>query len=260
MTGFVPASALWAAAALRTAESKGGGSASGNGTAVTTPRVPAREAAEHELAKAQYHQNDPSPLQRLVGWLGGWLRSLLDSAAQATPGGWTGLIAIAIVIVFLVVALRLRLGMLRAVPATTESVLFDNRPRNAAEHRAAAEELASAGRWSEALQERMRCVVRSLEERTLLEPRPGRTADEAATEAGRSLPEHADALRKAARDFDEVTYAARPANAQAYARMRDLDTALQRAKPHLTELDNTPGARRPSRRPVLNAPSDGGSR
>ena len=57
----------------------------------------------------------------------------------------------------------------------------------------------------------MRAIVRSLEERALLDPRPGRTADEAAAEAGRALPAHADRLRAAARDFDDVTYGGRTA-------------------------------------------------
>lgn len=80
----------------------------------------------------------------------------------------------------------------------------------------------------------MRAVVRSLEERTLLDPRPGRTADEAAAEAAASLPDHAEALRAAARAFDDVTYGGRPADADMYARLRTLDLTLTRTKPLLT--------------------------
>lgn len=76
--------------------------------------------------------------------------------------------------------------------ATSANTLFDDGIRSAADHRTAAEAHAAAGRWTEAVQERMRAVVRSLEERTLLDPRPGRTADEAAAEASVSLPDHAD--------------------------------------------------------------------
>ncbi|MFE2289338.1 DUF4129 domain-containing protein [Streptomyces sp. NPDC059443] len=119
-------------------------------------------------------------------------------------------------------------------PPTTAGALFDDGVRSAADHRTAAEALAAEGRWNEAVQERMRAVVRSLEERTLLDPRPGRTADEAAAEAAVSLPDHAAGLRAAARTFDEVTYGARPANATMYATLRDLDLALTRTKPLLT--------------------------
>lgn len=79
----------------------------------------------------------------------------------------------------------------------------------------------------------MRAVVRSLEERALLDVRPGRTADEAAAEAGRSLPSHTDRLHAAARDFDDVTYGGRTATQQAYQRIAELDRALESTKPQL---------------------------
>ena len=44
----------------------------------------------------------------------------------------------------------------------------------------------------------------------MLPPRIGRTADEFAAEAGRALPVHAEALRDAARQFDEIRYGQRP--------------------------------------------------
>lgn len=75
----------------------------------------------------------------------------------------------------------------------------------------------------------MRAVVRSLEERALIDPRPGSTADE----AGRPLPGHASRLRAAAEDFDAVTYGGRTADGQMYATLRDLDLNLEKAKPLL---------------------------
>lgn len=119
--------------------------------------------------------------------------------------------------------------------ARSAAALFDEGPRSAADHRMAAEAHAAAGRWNEAVQERMRAVVRSLEERTLLDPRPGRTADEAAAEAARSLPAHADGLRAAARTFDDVTYGGRTAGPDTYARLRTLDLTLDHTKPILTD-------------------------
>ncbi len=112
-------------------------------------------------------------------------------------------------------------------------VLFDDRPRSAAEHRAAAEAHAAQGHWNQAVQERMRAVVRALEERALLDPRPGRTADEAAAEAGRALPTHTDRLHAAARDFDDVTYGGRSATQDTYRRITALDGDLERTRPAL---------------------------
>lgn len=200
---------------------------------VDTPRIPAREAAERELSKPMYHENDPSLLQRALNRFWDWVGGIFDAASGAAPGGPLGLLVVALLVVGLIAALWWRLGTPRRAPGTVDS-LFDDSPRSASEHRTAAEAHAAAGRWNQAVQERMRAIVRSLEERTLLDPRPGRTADEAAAEAGRSLPDHADGLRASAREFDDVTYGGRTTGRQAYLRLRDLDLDLERAKPQLS--------------------------
>ncbi|ANZ18350.1 DUF4129 domain-containing protein [Streptomyces noursei] len=199
---------------------------------VRISRVPAREAAERELSDPRYHQHDPNLLQRALNWLSERLGELFSTAAGATPGGWVGLIAIAVFVLLLVIALRLRLGAVRRTPATT-GALFSDTPRTAAEHRATADRHAADGRWNEAIQDRMRAIVLALEERALLTPGPGRTADEAATEAGLVLPAHAGQLHTAARTFDDVAYGGRPGTERAYTLLAELDSELQRAKPHL---------------------------
>ncbi|MEU0667218.1 DUF4129 domain-containing protein [Streptomyces lavendulocolor] len=206
---------------------------------VDVPRVPAREAAERELSDPKYHENDPNLIERALDALWDRIGRLLDSASNAAPGGVLGLVVIALVVLALVGALWWRLGTPRRQVITSDS-LFGDRARSAAEHRTTAEDHARAGRWNEAVQERMRAIVRSLEERTLLEPRPGRTADEAAAEAARPLPAHADELRAAARTFDDVTYGGRTADQRAYQRLKNVDTALERARPDLS--DATRGA------------------
>ncbi len=200
---------------------------------VTTPRDPAREAAERELSERLYHQDDPSLFSRAVDRLWEWIGGLLDRASGATPGGAVGLLVIVLVAALALAALWWRLGSPRRT-AGTAGVLFGGGLRSAADHRRAADAHAAAGRWTEAVQERMRAVVRSLEERTLLDPRPGRTADEAAAEAAVSLPDHAADLRAAARAFDDVTYGGRTGRPETYERLRALDSTLDRAKPVLT--------------------------
>ncbi|MER6297405.1 DUF4129 domain-containing protein [Streptomyces althioticus] len=199
---------------------------------VTLPRDPAREAAERELSKQMYHENDPSWLQRALEAFWDWVDDLLGAASTATPGGALGLVVIVVAALAVVAALWWRLGTPRRRPVTAPA-LFDDRPRSAAEHRAAAEAHAAQGHWNQAVQERMRAVVRALEERALLDPRPGRTADEAAAEAGRALPAHSDRLRTAARDFDDVTYGGRTASEDTYCGLAALDGDLERAKPAL---------------------------
>ncbi|RII19880.1 hypothetical protein DSC45_07705 [Streptomyces sp. YIM 130001] len=208
--------------------------AAGDEPPVTVGRTPAREAAERELSRPRYHENDPSLFQRALNRFWDWVGDLFDAASGATPGGGLGLVVILLVAVALLALLWWRLGRPERT-GTPSSALFDERPRTAAEHRAAAEAHATDGRWSQAVQERMRALVRSLEERALLDPRPGRTADEAATEAGRSLPAHAARLVAAARDFDDITYGGRTADETAYRRMTELDGDVERTKPELVE-------------------------
>lgn len=204
---------------------------------VDVPRGPAREAAERELSRPMYHENDPNLLQRALDrfwdWVGGLLDAASGAASGAAPGGVLGLVVIALTAAALVAALWWRLGTPHRTPPAA-GALFPAGPRSAAEHRAAADTHAEARRWNEALQERMRAVVRSLEERTLLDPRPGRTADEAAVEAGLPLPGHADRLRSAARDFDDVTYGGRTATEQTYLRLWQLDLDLEHTAPRLS--------------------------
>ncbi|MFJ4575861.1 DUF4129 domain-containing protein [Streptomyces sp. NPDC088846] len=201
---------------------------------VDTPRVPAREAAKHELSKPMYHENDPNLLQRGLDRLWDWIGDLLNTASGAAPGGPLGLVVLVLVVIGLVAALWWRLGTPHRTARSADTLFFDDSPRSATEHRAAAEAHAAAHRWNEAVQERMRAIVRSLEERALLAPRPGRTADEAAAEAGRPLPAHATRLHAAAREFDDVTYGGRTADQQAYLAVRALDLDLETAKPLLT--------------------------
>ncbi|WLW54573.1 DUF4129 domain-containing protein [Streptomyces sp. YU58] len=205
---------------------------------LTTPRDPAREAARRELTKRMYHENDPSLLQRALDAFWDWVGKLFDSASAATPGGPLGLVVVILVVIAVLGALWWRLGTPRREP-TSAPTLFDDRPRSAAEHRAAAEAHAAQGHWNQAVQERMRAIVRSLEERALLDTRPGRTADEAAAEAGRTLPSRSDRLRSAARDFDDVTYGGRRASEQSYHRIADLDRDLERTKPQLASSSHS---------------------
>ena len=206
--------------------------ASDDAPPLTTPRDPAREAARRELSKSRYHEDDPGWFQRALDAFWDWVEDLFDSASTATPGGTLGLVVVILVVLAVIGVLWWRLGTPRREP-TSSAALFDDRPRSAAEHRSAAEAHAAQGHWNRAVQERMRAIVRSLEERALLDVRPGRTADEAAADAGRSLPAHTDRLRAAARAFDDVTYGGRTASQQTYQHLAALDRDLENTKPQL---------------------------
>jgi hypothetical protein len=108
-----------------------------------------------------------------------------------------------------------------AVPDLTDAA------RTAAQLRRDADELAAAGRYAEAVRDRLRALVRTLEDQGVLDYRPGRTADEVAREAAPAVGARADQLRACTRDFDEIWYGGRPAGPADYDRVRDLDQALR---------------------------------
>ncbi|HVD27937.1 MAG TPA: DUF4129 domain-containing protein [Mycobacteriales bacterium] len=195
-------------------------------------RDEAAQLAREELAKQVYRDAGPGQVERLVRWLLEQAGRLLDGAAGVSPAGYSGLVVVLLLVAAAVVAVRLKVGPLGR-RAAREEALFVGRTRTAAQHRAAADAHAAVGAWAEAVRERLRAVVRSLEERAVLDERAGRTADEAAADAGRALPSCAVGLRAAAVLFDEIWYGGRPAGPESYAALRDLDAQVQAARPDL---------------------------
>jgi hypothetical protein len=193
-------------------------------------REAAQQAAREELAKQVYRDAGPGLTERFLRWVLDRVGDLLDELAGVSPGGYAGLVVLALLVLVAAVAIRLKVGPLGRREAT-EQALFVGAERTAAEHRAAADAHAAAGRWAEAVRERLRAIVRSLEERAVLEPRPGRTADEAASEAGAALPDCAAGLRSAALLFDDVWYGGRPVGPEGDAALRELDDRVRSARP-----------------------------
>lgn len=192
-------------------------------------RDEAAEAAARELAKAIYHA-DQGLVGRIFSWIVERVADLFEIAATVAPGGYLSLLVLLVLVVAAIVVIRLRIGAVgRAAAGARE--LFEGGPVSAAEHRRAADAFAARGEWAEAVRARLRAVVRGLEERDLLDVRPGRTADEAAREAGAMLPQCATDLAAAAAVFDEVWYGGRDATAEMDAQLRAVDAAVTRARP-----------------------------
>jgi hypothetical protein len=192
-------------------------------------RDAAQQAAREELAKQVYQEAGPGLTERFLRWLVDTATDLLDGAAGVSPGGKLGALVVLLLLVAAAIAVRRQLGPVRRA-AGGDQPLFAGAERSAAEHRRAADAHAAAGEWAEAVRERLRGVVRDLEERGVLEPRPGRTADEAATEAGAVLPACAGALRAGARIFDDVWYGGRPGTPNADDELRALDQAVRSSR------------------------------
>lgn len=197
---------------------------------VDIDRDDAAKRAAAELADPRYAQARPGPVQSVAQWIGEQLDRLFSTLSQAMPGGIFGLILVVVLLIVLVVVVRLRVGKV-ARAAQAGRAVFGERRRGADDYRRSATEAAATGRYADAVREQFRALVRALEERALLEPRSGRTADEAAAEGGFLLPNVADGLRAAARLFDDIHYGGRPADEAGYRFLVELDERCRRERP-----------------------------
>jgi hypothetical protein len=187
-------------------------------------RDAAHDAAQHELGKPIYPK--ASLMERLINWIDELLNKLIV-AGSSMPGGW---FTISILLILLAVAIVVAVRIARRAMRTNRgggSALFGEHELSAAEHRATAEQFAAAGNWSAAIRHRLRAVARQLEESAVLDPVPGRTANELARDAGRTIPNLAAELSRAAEAFNDVTYGERPGTESAYRMIADLDDHLR---------------------------------
>jgi hypothetical protein len=192
-------------------------------------RDEAREAAQRELSKHAYQQARPPWFERLLTWVLNKLDHLLSRASGSVPGGGWGLLVLVLLVAGLVTVVLVKLKPTARRSGLPE-LFAGGEELSAAAHRELAERAAARGDHAEAVRERLRAVVRELEARGVVEPRPGRTADEVAIEAGRVVPALAAALREGARLFDEVWYGGRSADASTYRVLVALDERVCAAR------------------------------
>jgi Domain of unknown function (DUF4129) len=187
-------------------------------------RDAAHEAAQRELGKPIYPK--ASLTERLMNWIDELLYKLAD-ASSSVPGGW---LTLSVLLILLAIAIVVAVRIARRTMRTNrgdEYALFGDHELSAAEHRATAEQYAAASNWSAAIRHRLRAVARQLEESSVLDPVPGRTATELARDAGRAIPNLAAELNRAAEAFNDVTYGERPGTESGYRMIADLDDHLR---------------------------------
>jgi hypothetical protein len=184
-------------------------------------RDAAHQAAQNELDKPIYSKG--SAAQQLDEWLSDKLYRLLEATSKI-PGGW---FTATVLLVLLAVAVAVAIHVVRG----GDSQLFEAAPLTAAQHRATAERYAAEGNWAAAIRHRLRAVARQLEEAGVLNPNPGRTANELARDAGAVLAHLASELSSAATAFNDVTYGERPGTQAAYQMIADLDDHLRSRSP-----------------------------
>jgi Domain of unknown function (DUF4129) len=184
----------------------------------------AHQAAQRELDKPIYPKG--SLTQRVHEWIHDLLFRLIEKGSSL-PGGWFTLsVLFTLLIVAIVIAIRVARRTLRTRRGD-DYQLFDTGQLSADQHRTTAERFAAEGNWTAAIRHRLRAVARGLEETRILDPAPGRTANELARDAGARIPHLSSELSQAATAFNDVTYGERPGTPTAYQMIVDLDDHLR---------------------------------
>jgi hypothetical protein len=189
-----------------------------------------QQLARDELSKAIYHPSTPLPV-RIYDAVQHLLARFYADLSSAAPGGWWGFVALLVVLVIVVGLVFASAGPVARQHRRAPAPLWAGRPLTARERREQARLLAGTGDFSAAILECMRAIAAGLEERAVIMPNPGLTADELAREAGQALPGHADELRRAAGLFDGICYGSRRGTREEYDQLSGLDIAIQHAKP-----------------------------
>jgi uncharacterized protein DUF4129 len=184
-----------------------------------------QQLARTELSKAMYHPSVPWPVR-----IERWIARFLNAAGQAVPGGWWALVALAALVVIAATVVVAWIGPFARSRPRAQDPILSGAQLGARDHRRNAERMAAAGDFTAAIIEALRAIMVELEERSIIPPRVGRTADELAAEASGPLPAQANGFREAARLFDDVRYGQRAGTADGYQRLRDLDAGIRAAR------------------------------
>jgi type II secretory pathway pseudopilin PulG len=206
-------------------------------TPVTVNSDEARQLAIRELSKPQYHGPNLVPSPSPSTAIPSPPPAHTDSSNHALT---IALIVVAVIVLVIALVLFLRwLGRTRKAKKrksdkdkqSTAATTLDEILTGAALHRRNAERAAGAANWAEAIRERFRAVIATLDERGLLPERADRTADEAARDAGVILPAHSTVLTAAAHAFDEVEYGEYVGTPDAYAVISNVDEVVRTEQP-----------------------------
>lgn len=169
-------------------------------------------------------------LDKVSFWarIGHDIAQLFNGSANAIPGGWFGLVVFGVIIAVLVIAI-----LTWARPSSRQRTLarsvLGGKERTAQDFRRSAIRFAEAGDYSQAIVDGVRAIAAELEERGVLPPRPGRTANELAAEAGGELVDLAPDLRAVTRLFDDIRYGDRPGTQAGYELACLVDRRVQAA-------------------------------
>lgn len=214
--------------------------AAGTGAATVTPlllvtaeppidigRDEAAEEAARELSKGMYNHSGDNLIGRAMDAFFRWIQDLFNEATLHAPGGSWGVVALLGLIALMVVVVFWRAGALRTTRSARRDVFGSEPVKTARQYRSEAEAAAGAGQFAVAVRARFRACAAELAERTILDDRAGRTAQEVAEDAARAVPALREPLQPAAYVFNEVVYGNRPAGPDRYAVVAAADDAAR---------------------------------
>jgi len=186
-------------------------------------RRPAQILARHELDKVSIWTRILHDIQQLF-----------NGSASVVPGGWFGLVVLGVILVVLLIVV-----LSWARPAVRRRVrsapVLDGKARTAEDYRRAAARFAASADYGQAIVEGVRAVAAEIEERKVLSPRAGRTANELAAEAGAELPGLAADLLAVTLLFDDVRYGDRPGTEAGYKLVGQVDKRVRTAPVTVTD-------------------------
>lgn len=191
----------------------------------------ARRLLEEELAKPAYVEAQPGFIERTLRDVLQGIARLLDGLGGLGAGPGTLVVAVgaALLVIVAVVLVRPRLNARGRRQQVT--VFDDAAKRSSAYHRDRAAGLARDGDLNGAVTELLRAILRSAEERMVIEEQPGRTATEAAAQLGGVFPSLSADVAWLAGLFNETHYGNGTATAEDYRRASDVDSRLSAERP-----------------------------
>lgn len=204
---------------------------------VIDPHAPdgddARRWAEQELQDPRYADAKPTWFDYLAEDVAEFIGSLFSPDTGQQVGN-VALIIVTLVIVAALITVLILWGRPRAsrqVRRRESDLLGARDHRTAAQLRSDAVRSARDGDWDAATVLRFRALARGLLERDIIDPAPGATAQAIAREAALAFGAQRALLTAAAGAFDDVRYLRRPASAQSYQALADLDDRLASLHP-----------------------------
>ena len=190
----------------------------------------ARDWLETELSQSEYQEAQPGLAEKLLGTIMDWLDEVLSGLQGVGPTAGVLLLGLGalLILALAILVIRPRLNARHRRPGLFEAAAPE---QDAAAHRLLAEKAAADGDWDTALAERLRAILRTAEERVILDRQPGRTAYEAGSALSSVFPSAADDIFWLSGRFDEVRYGNARAGAEDARRAQRLDAHLLQSQP-----------------------------